>query len=48
MYYSNKGSTVCCSGRKHSAISIIYMEKDNQLVYGELEDMVVDRCGCSS
>lgn len=46
MYHLNKSSSICCTGQKYSGISIVYME-NKQILYGELKDMVVDRCGCS-
>lgn len=36
----------CCSPNKFSAISILYIDTNNNIVYKKYEDMVVERCGC--
>ncbi|UXI23294.1 hypothetical protein NH340_JMT09237 [Sarcoptes scabiei] len=37
----------CCSPRKMSSISMLYMDGDYNVIYGIVPNMVVDRCGCS-
>lgn len=37
----------CCSPRRMSSISMLYMDADFNIIYGILPNMVVDRCGCS-
>lgn len=36
----------CCSPNKFSAISILYIDRSDNIVYKKYEDMVVERCGC--
>lgn len=36
----------CCSPNKFSAISILYIDRSDSIVYKKYEDMVVERCGC--
>ena len=36
----------CCSPNKFSGISILYMDRSDNIVYKKYEDMVVERCGC--
>jgi len=36
----------CCSPNKFSAISILYIDRSDNIVYKRYEDMVVERCGC--
>lgn len=37
----------CCSPRKMSPISMLYMDADYNIIYGILPNMVVDKCDCS-
>ncbi|KAH7643315.1 growth/differentiation factor 11-like protein [Dermatophagoides farinae] len=37
----------CCSPRKMSSISMLYLDSDYNVIYGILPNMVVERCGCS-
>ncbi|XP_075680454.1 growth/differentiation factor 8-like [Dermatophagoides pteronyssinus] len=37
----------CCSPRKMSSISMLYLDSDLNVIYGILPNMVVERCGCS-
>lgn len=37
----------CCAPRKMSSISMLYFDDNNNIIYGLLPGMVVDRCGCS-
>ena len=37
----------CCAPVKFSPISMLYFDDHNNIVYGTLPGMVVDRCGCS-
>ncbi|KAL9962755.1 hypothetical protein ACROYT_G031893 [Oculina patagonica] len=36
----------CCSPNKFSAISILFIDTSDNIVYKKYEDMVVERCGC--
>lgn len=36
----------CCSPNKFSAISILFVDSNENIVYKKYEDMVVERCGC--
>ena len=36
----------CCSPNKFSAISILYIDTSDNIIYKKYEDMVVERCGC--
>ncbi|KAK5638903.1 hypothetical protein RI129_013198 [Pyrocoelia pectoralis] len=36
----------CCTPRKVSAISMLYYDNFDNVIYGSLSGMVVDRCGC--
>jgi len=36
----------CCSPNKFSAISILFIDTSDNVVYKKYEDMVVERCGC--
>ena len=37
----------CCVPRKMSAISMIYLDEDGNYIMGKLNNMKVERCGCS-
>ena len=37
----------CCTPNKLSAISILFIDTSDNIVYKKYEDMVVERCGCS-
>uniref|UniRef100_T1IHG0 TGF-beta family profile domain-containing protein n=1 Tax=Strigamia maritima TaxID=126957 RepID=T1IHG0_STRMM len=37
----------CCAPRKMSSISMLYFDDNNNIIYGLLPGMVVDRCGCT-
>lgn len=37
----------CCTPTKMSPINMLYFNDKEQIVYGKITDMVVDRCGCS-
>ncbi|KAF5303311.1 hypothetical protein FQA39_LY10050 [Lamprigera yunnana] len=37
----------CCVPRKMSAISMLYFDHEQNVIFGSLPGMVVDRCGCS-
>ncbi|XP_066908210.1 growth/differentiation factor 8-like [Halyomorpha halys] len=37
----------CCAPRKMSAITMLYFDKNLNIVFGLLPGMVVERCGCS-
>ncbi|MEQ2224853.1 Growth/differentiation factor 8 [Ilyodon furcidens] len=37
----------CCTPTKMSAINILYFNHEEQIIYGTIPSMVVDRCGCS-
>lgn len=37
----------CCAPRKLSPISLIYLDKDYNLIKTDLRDMSVDECGCT-
>lgn len=36
----------CCSPNKFSAISILFVDSNENIVYKKYDDMVVERCGC--
>lgn len=36
----------CCSPNKFSAISILFIDTSDNIVYKKYEEMVVERCGC--
>ena len=36
----------CCSPNKFSAISILFVDTNENIIYKKYEDMVVERCGC--
>ena len=36
----------CCSPNKFSAISILFIDTSDNVIYKKYEDMVVERCGC--
>ncbi|XP_015259878.1 PREDICTED: growth/differentiation factor 8-like [Cyprinodon variegatus] len=43
-----KGSVgPCCTPSKMSPINMLYFNQNEQIIYGTIPDMVVDRCGCS-
>lgn len=44
---SPNSAAPCCAPRKFSAISMLYFDKELNVVFGSLPGMVVDRCGCS-
>ncbi|XP_070279364.1 growth/differentiation factor 8-like [Myotis yumanensis] len=37
----------CCNPAKMASINILYFNSKNQMIYGKIPSMVVDRCGCS-
>lgn len=37
----------CCSPRRMSSISMLYLDHNYNIIYGILPNMVVERCGCS-
>uniref|UniRef100_UPI003590236A growth/differentiation factor 8-like n=1 Tax=Myxine glutinosa TaxID=7769 RepID=UPI003590236A len=37
----------CCAPTKMSAISMLYFNDQQQIIFGKIPDMVVERCGCS-
>lgn len=37
----------CCSPRKMSPISMLYMDNNFNIIYGILPNMVVEKCDCS-
>lgn len=37
----------CCSPRKMSPISMLYLDNNLNVIYGVLPNMVVDQCDCS-
>ncbi|XP_056436185.1 growth/differentiation factor 8 [Gadus macrocephalus] len=37
----------CCTPTKMSPINMLYFNRKEQIIYGKLPSMVVDRCGCS-
>lgn len=37
----------CCTPTKMSPINMLYFNRKEQIIYGKIPDMVVDRCGCS-
>ncbi|XP_066302440.1 inhibin beta B chain-like [Branchiostoma lanceolatum] len=43
--YSNYISP-CCTPTKMSSISMLYFDKDNNIVKADVKNMVVDECGC--
>jgi hypothetical protein len=42
-----KKVSLCCAPRSLSSIAMLYFTQQNNIVYGILPGMVVDRCGCS-
>ncbi|KAM7407836.1 hypothetical protein PAMA_003549 [Pampus argenteus] len=37
----------CCTPTKMSPINMLYFNRKEQIIYGKIPSMVVDRCGCS-
>ncbi|OCT63925.1 growth/differentiation factor 8 [Xenopus laevis] len=37
----------CCTPTKMSPINMLYFNENEQIIYGKIPAMVVDRCGCS-
>lgn len=37
----------CCTPTKMSPINMLYFNGKEQIIYGKIPSMVVDRCGCS-
>ncbi|KAJ8367631.1 hypothetical protein AAFF_G00314180 [Aldrovandia affinis] len=37
----------CCTPTKMSPINMLYFNRREQIIYGKIPSMVVDRCGCS-
>ncbi|KAL4635619.1 growth/differentiation factor 8-like [Arapaima gigas] len=37
----------CCTPSKMSPINMLYFNRKEQIIYGKIPSMVVDRCGCS-
>jgi len=37
----------CCAPRKMSAINMLYLDQDSNVILGKLPSMRVERCGCS-
>ncbi|XP_061579844.1 growth/differentiation factor 8 [Cololabis saira] len=37
----------CCTPTKMSSINMLYFNRKEQIIYGKIPSMVVDRCGCS-
>nr|CAH25443.1 myostatin [Salvelinus alpinus] len=37
----------CCAPTKMSPINMLYFNRKEQIIYGKIPSMVVDRCGCS-
>lgn len=37
----------CCTPTKMSPINMLYFNDKQQIIYGKIPGMVVDRCGCS-
>ena len=37
----------CCGARKLSPMQMLYYDHDHQIKFDTIQDMVVDRCGCS-
>ncbi|XP_017290883.3 growth/differentiation factor 8 [Kryptolebias marmoratus] len=37
----------CCTPTKMSSINMLYFNRMEQIIYGKIPSMVVDRCGCS-
>ncbi|XP_045614872.1 growth/differentiation factor 8 isoform X3 [Procambarus clarkii] len=37
----------CCGARKLSPMKMLYYDHDHQIKFDTIQDMVVDRCGCS-
>lgn len=42
----NQQLTICCSPSKSSALSIFYFDEDNNIVKRNVQNMVVQECGC--
>uniref|UniRef100_A0A3Q4BUS3 Growth/differentiation factor 8 n=1 Tax=Mola mola TaxID=94237 RepID=A0A3Q4BUS3_MOLML len=36
----------CCTPTKMSPINMLYFNREEQIIYGKIPSMVVDRCGC--
>lgn len=37
----------CCGARKLSPMKMLYYDHDHKIKFDTIQDMVVDRCGCS-
>ncbi|NP_001117021.1 growth/differentiation factor 8 precursor [Salmo salar] len=37
----------CCTPTKMSPVNMLYFNRKEQIIYGKIPSMVVDRCGCS-
>lgn len=37
----------CCAPRKMSAINMLYLDADQNVIVGKIPNMKVERCGCS-
>ncbi|MCL4156983.1 UNVERIFIED_CONTAM: hypothetical protein GTU68_067358 [Idotea baltica] len=44
--YPNRVPSACCVPIKHSAISMLYLDKDKHVVLKTYQDMIVESCGC--
>ncbi|KAM4698214.1 growth/differentiation factor 8-like [Rhinophrynus dorsalis] len=48
LHANPKGSAgPCCTPTKMSPINMLYFNENEQIIYGKIPAMVVDRCGCS-
>lgn len=36
----------CCTPTKMSPINMLYFNQEEEIIYGKIPSMVVDRCGC--
>jgi len=39
--------SLCCAPTKMAAISVIYFNDSNEVIKEDLDNMVVEKCGCS-
>lgn len=44
--YPTRVPSACCVPIKHSAISMLYLDKDTKVVLKTYQDMIVESCGC--
>nr|ADC40888.1 myostatin 1 [Rhabdosargus sarba]QLB38566.1 myostatin 1 [Rhabdosargus sarba] len=45
--YPRGSAGPCCTPTKMSPINMLYFNRKEQIIYGKIPSMVVDRCGCS-